>query len=544
MRPAALLLVVSASIASPSRVPAQGEDARPIRTGTLRVVLAPDWARANRRFGEGTPGFATGALEPLSVDYGAESLGTAQLTFLAPAEASVRGLTGLSSFALNVGRARLSLNSSVRVVPIGFELGITRRISLSVAVPLVRARMEAFMLGPDTSAAGAATRGNVGFNPALLTAGAMDGFRSEAEAALRALVDAAANGPPALQAQAQATLDDIAPLVCGLYSLAGGGATDPTSPCFAPGAAMSPFLPLEASEAGDSLTARLLREQQDYAAIRTSLAGQGFTIPAFSASFTLPDAPLDSLGMRRFFTDRNGPLAADSLTTVVRTRLGDVEAAASFQIADRPRFRSQAGILVRLPTGSVDSKDNLIDIGTGDHQLDIEFATRNDLVVNGRFWVHAGARFGIQLADELDRRVSPANLPWAPVSSTARVKRDLGDYVAIDVVPNWQLDDAFSVGIGWHWFRQGETVFEYADPADLSRIGLPASVLGQETRVNRTRIGAGVTFSTLSRYAVGRASLPYTVTASFQSTFRGDGGNVPQAGVFHLTIRGYIRLRD
>lgn len=78
--------------------------------------------------------------------------------------------------------------------------------------------------------------------------------------------------------------------------------------------------------------------------------------------------------------------------------------------------------------------------------------------------------------------------------------------------------------------------------ADATRIGLAASVLDQETEMTALRLGAGITFSTLGRYAAGRASLPYTVTASYNRVFSGSGGNVPAASSFSLLLRGYITL--
>ena len=542
---AATLLSLLATLALPRAAFAQGEDAVPVRPGTLRVVLAPDWARWNRRFGAGTPGFTKDALEPLGVDFASESLGVDRLSLLLPVQSRIQALTGQSGFALNLGRARITLNANVRVVPLGFELGVTRRLSLSLFVPLVRSRVEAFLLGPvpDTGAAGAATRGNVGFNPAFLTPGALDAFREQVDAALIALQTQATSGPPALRGQAQATLSSVQPLLCGLYTLAGGSAGGSNSLCFAATPdAMSPVLPLAGTAAGDTLAAMLARDQASYETLRTLYAGAGVALPALNETFALPDSALDSLGLRRLFSDPAGPLAADSLTNVVRTRLGDVEVGATYQLADRRRFRSQLAVTVRLPTGTRDSENNLIDVGTGDRQLDVEVATRNDLIVASTFWVHAGARYGRQFADELMRRVTPANFPFAPFSSLALVRRDLGDYVAIDIVPNWRLDDAFSVGVGYHYFSQGATRFSYVDPLGETRIGLPATVLEQETAVRRMRMGAGITFSTLGRYAEHRASLPYTVTASYQNTFWGKGGAVPQASVFRLVIRGYVRV--
>jgi hypothetical protein len=538
---AATLVAVLVLAALPRPAAAQGEDAAPLRPGTLRITLAPDWSRWDRRFGDGTAGYARGALEPAAIDFSSDALGVGQLPFLQGVESRVRNITGLSAFRLNLGRAQLTLNTSVRVVPLGFELGLTRRLAIGVMVPLVRSRVEAFLLGPDTSAA---ARGNVGWNPAFLNPGAADAFRQQVDSVLNALAAQAASGPPALRAQAQALLAGIQPQLCDLWALAGSLSPEDAASLCAPAglAQVAPFLPDTGSEAGRAITGWLGSAQTNYEQLRTQYAALGVALPGFTRGLALPTTPLDSADLRRFFTDRGGPLAADSLTSIVRTRLGDIEVGASYQLADRARLRTRVTMVARLPTGFVDSKDNLIDVGTGDHQLDIEVGVRNDVILGGAFWVHVGGRYGVQFADQLDRRVSPANLPFAAFLSSARVKRNLGDYLAVDLVPNWRLDDAFSLGLGWHYFRQGATRFSYADPADEARIGLRASVLDQETAITRMRIGAGMTFSTLSRYAAGRARLPYTVTASYQNTFWGEGGRVPAASVFNLTIRGYVRV--
>jgi hypothetical protein len=222
--------------------------------------------------------------------------------------------------------------------------------------------------------------------------------------------------------------------------------------------------------------------------------------------------------------------------------LGDIETGAWYQLVDRPRWRSQISLLVRWPTGFTDSPNNFIDLSTGDGQMDVELGFRNDLVLSEQLWLHVGGRYGAQLPAELDRRVAPVNILLAPVTSLARVRRDLGDYLALDVAPSWRLDDAFALGIGYHFYRRGATRHSYVNPADDQRVGVPASVLDVETEVTRMRIGAGLTFSTIARHARGRARLPYTVSASFQRTFFGEGGQVPVAETFNLTVRAYIRL--
>jgi len=116
---AAALVSVFALAVLPRSVVAQGEDAAQLRPGTLRITLAPDWSRWDHRFGEGTPGYARGALEPAGIDFSSDSLGVGQLPFLQGVQTRVRNITGLSAFRLNLGRAQLTLNTNVRVVPLG-----------------------------------------------------------------------------------------------------------------------------------------------------------------------------------------------------------------------------------------------------------------------------------------------------------------------------------------------------------------------------------------------------------------------------------------
>jgi hypothetical protein len=539
-RALAAATLVSALITGFRDARAQGEDALPLRRGTLRLNLLPDWARWNERFGRGTPGRTDGAREPLDVDFSTDSLGAAQLPFLAGAEARLRAVTGLAGLSLNLGRARLTLNNSVRVVPLGVDLAISSRLVVRALLPIVRARAEVYLLGPADTGFGSAS---VGLNPALATPGALDAFRGEVDAALAALAAQAATGPAGLRAQAQAAYDALRPLLCNLYTLGAGNASSSASPCFvAAGALASPVLPLSASAAGDSIGARLAAAQASYENLRQQYAAQSVTIPAFTAAYALPATALDSTDLRAMFARTAAPIGADSLASIVRTRVGNVELGAWYQLAMGPRWRSQVELTVRLPTGTDDSPHHFLDLGTGTAALGYELAWRNDLVLRPDFWIHAGARAGGWSSYELVRRVAPANILVVPVADTATVSRAPGLTTQLDLVPNWQLDDAFRLGVGVHWIRRGATTHTYVNGADATRIGLAASVLDEETEMSALRLGAGLTFSTLDRYARGRASLPYTVTASYTRVYGGSGGNVPAFSAFSVLVRGYVTL--
>lgn len=536
MRRSTLTAAVSliSALFAPAALLAQGETATPMHAGSFRLSIGANWQHYSERFGTPSPlnpALTDGAREPLGFYFSSDSLGVKQLEFLTPVQDAIRALTGVSGYALNLGKSRLTLDASVRHQPIRLAFAPAKMIGFQVTVPIVRARMSAALAVTDTSFA---ARGNVG----LVAAGTLDAFRTQADAALIALQTQAASGPASLRAQAQAEFDAIRPLVCGLSTLATSSSTDAASPCFG-GTAPVSFLPLAASEVGDSITARLGRAKTSYSALRTQYQAQGVTLPDFSAAYTLPVTPIDSTALRGLL-QTSGPIGGDSLAEVVRTGIGDIEVGGWLQLFDNPGWRSQVAVTLRLPTGKTDSPGNLIDIGTGDHQMDVEVGFRNDLVLSRNLWVHAGGRYGVQMADRLTRRVSPWYLPFATAATTAEVNRNLGDYYAIDVAPNWQLDDAFGVGFGWHYFHQGATTYSYVNPADETTIGMPASVLGLATSVTQMRVGAGATFSTLERYMQGRARLPYRVTWSYNSTFYGRGGQVPKAGVMTVEIQAFF----
>jgi len=539
------LLAASAPVilglAVPALARAQGENATPLLPGTILIGVDGWWAHASDRFGAPTPlapGLAEGTIEPLGRYFG-DSLTSTQLPWLAASESELRTLTGLGAYALNLGRSKLTVETSLRNTPVRLNVALSRRIVLGVSVPIVRAYRYVTQRLPDSTVA---SHGNAGWNPEETTPGTYTGFRTDVDAALAALQQQAASGPPALQGQAQALLSQLQPFLCGLYTLGAGQASDQASLCWsAAGGAQATFLPVATTAAGDSLTIRLGRAQTQYEALRQQYANLGVAIPAFTTGYALPSAPLDSNGIRNYTSNPLYPLAADTLTTVVRTGIGDVEVGGWYQVADRPGLRSQLGGILRLGTGKMDSPDNLADIGTGDGQTDVEVWTRNDVIFSPRFWLHAGGRYGVQFAQTLERRVSPYWLPYAPAASLATLTRTPGNYFQVDLVPNWQLDDSFGVGLGYHYYRKGADDYAYA-AADSAAIAplMPASVLGEGTSVSRMRVGAGVTFSTLNRYLAGRAKLPYRVTWSYQRTFFGRGGQVERASVMSLTVEAYV----
>jgi hypothetical protein len=512
----AAILGIATCVVLPRSLAAQTEFAVPLGRGQLRLDFTPVWSSWDHRFDPSAAGPV-----PISTDFTSNYLGVATLPFLQPLQDAIQSVTGLTKFFLNLGHTAVALTSSVRTLPVGIELGLTRRLAIGVTVPIVRSRVDvSFQV--DTAKA---RQSNVGFNPGLSGDTAAATFRTQMGNALAALQTQAASGPAALRAAAQAALTALQP-----FLTVGTGT----------------FLPRGGTEAADSITSRLRAAETNYGQLATQYQGQGVTLPPLTASLSLPDtgaaSALSRDDLERFFSDSMLPLAADTFGTVVRTGIGDITAHATFQFAEGTRYRGQLVVTTRFPTGKAPAANTFLDLGTGTHQFGVEVALASDLLLGRTFLIHGVARLGASASDQEPMRVTPPQFPIVPLSQLALIRIKPASHLAIELDPTWVMDDAFSVRVGYSYFSQGATQHSYVDPADSARVGMPAGVLDLETAVRWMRIGGGVTFSTLDRYTHGRAALPYSVTVSYAKTIWGGGGRVPQVSTFQIALRAYFRL--
>jgi hypothetical protein len=508
---ASLCLGAGAALTAPLR--AQTEFAVPLARGTLRLDITPYWLSYDHRFGLGVPGYADGAPVPINLDFQAESLGVASLPFLGPLQSNIQAASGLGGFSLNLGHTMTAMNASVRTIPIGLEYGLSRKLAIGVTVPIVRSRVDVnFAVDSATG-----KRSNVAFADTA----AVSPFRTQVDAAVAALEQQAASGPAALRAQAQSLLAQLQAFQYLAHAL---------------------LLPLSGADAGDSVTNRLAAAEAEYAALASQYASSGVTLPSLTAALALPDSATSRADLERFFSDSTLPMAGDTLGTIVRTGIGDITAHATYQFLDGPRYRGQLVVIARFPTGGTPYTSSFLDLGTGTHQFALEGAVAGDVLLGSNFLVHGVARLGGARADNLERRVTPPDLPFAPIAQLAMVHRAPGGWFGFEVAPTWMLDDAFSLRLTYSYFNQGRTHYSYVNPADSSRVGYAASVLDQYTDQRLSRIGGAVTFNTLPRYLAGTASVPYALTVSYENTVWGRGGWVPRASILRIQLRAYISL--
>ena len=200
---------------------------------------------------------------------------------------------------------------------------------------------------------------------------------------------------------------------------------------------------------------------------------------------------------------------------------------------------------MRFGTAQVDRPDDLVDVGTGDGQTDIEASGYADLVFTRRLWMSAIARYGVQMEDALPLRIPnvPRN-PYLMAYREQQVTRDLGDYLVLEATPRYVYNDYLSVTAQWSYRRKGEDtytgMFTVQGPDSLP-VNLDASVLGIDTEQTEQMVGAGLSFSTLRAYDRGRSRLPLEVQFLHTQSLSGSGYSTKRF-TSQVQVRFYTKL--
>ncbi|MCK5482344.1 MAG: hypothetical protein KAJ13_01525 [Gemmatimonadetes bacterium] len=205
------------------------------------------------------------------------------------------------------------------------------------------------------------------------------------------------------------------------------------------------------------------------------------------------------------------------------------------------RFRTTVGARYRFPLSDPDEApyldpDVFLQQPIGDGQADVELELYQDIAFGQRFLVVAGATYGIQLQDELVRRVVSPDQRYGLESQTVTVTRDLGDFFEIVISPRFALAEAMSLAIEYTFWNKKSDTYE------ISSGGVDASPLELETSQTRHSLGIGAYYRTTRLFAAGRAGLPIDLAVLWQTSIAGSGGQTPSAGVLTVSARVPIQL--
>jgi len=441
--------------------------------------------------------------------------------------ADLATVLGRPAGALTLGSLSAVAEQQRGVGTIGLGLGITKRLTLSVTVPIVSVRTQ-LQLRPD------ATEANVGLNPADLALGSAGGiaqtgaFFTAFDGAITSLSGRIATGSytnPAQLALAQETLGRATALRTGLYRLL----ADPVR--------SAAVLPTATSADGTALLTAI-------SALDATLAGS-LGSDAIGTAPALPTSVLTTSDLDALLSAPSG-FGIESPEDIPPVGLGDVELALTAELLRRgaPGDARWLGAWVRggarLSTGRAPRPAYLLDQGSGDGQPDIEVGGTIE-AGRRRLGVRADALFTMQLSGTVLDRPGGRDQLLRPARSESLFSRNPGDLLTVTVQPFFRVVPHLAItGLVQHQ-RRGTDDLAWADPA-LALDGVDLSSLVTGSSANATRVGLGLSYVHDGLNREGILRMPVEAGFSIERTVGSSRGVVATPLTTRMVFRVYKRV--
>ena len=537
----AACLAASGSPLSAQRIRGLGDDATTIPAGTLRLDVRGEWSSADERYGPSTATAPNGTLRPLGDPFSLDTLGTVQLPALKAIEAGFRSLSGLPGVNVSFGRINVLRTDRLQITPIIAELGITRRWMVGLTVPIVKARSSVFVNTNPAGTEGNITLPNSSTRATVVLADTAYGNQMErAAVAVQTYCAGAGSGSPECTSNLSAVnaARTFGQQVSELY---GTGTV----------------LPVANSNIQQAIDARATVYRDVLNQFSTNVGSD--VVPAITATAIVAPPPLTTEDLQGVLAEPSLGLLADTLGTVERVHLGDIELSAKMMVwgeayddtsAVQQGFRTRlaVGAAYRLPTGSKMDPSQLADIATGTHEAALGARGYLDVLSGKHFWASVVARYWKSLGSDVDMRVTDyPDQPYPLAARTATVHRTLGNLIELEAIPRWSINDFVSVSGQYEFRHQAASqysgaVFSYApDSATTDSVTVDPSSLSIGTGFSEHRAGLGLAFSNLHAYAHGDARIPFEVSYTHFQTVSGSG-YVERQTNDQISFRLYYRL--
>jgi hypothetical protein len=539
----ALLASLQAALAAPAHAQAtlsHTDDAIPIPSGWVRLSVLNAWERYDSRFGE------SGTLRALGEEFSTDSLGPRQLPRLAAIESGLQTLTKDPTQRLTFGRLDVRSDARIVTTPIALEVGITRRLTLGVVVPVVQTRRTAQVRVNQREKGDTTKTSNVGiFSESQRAAKAALNAQvvadlTKAATALNGLLARCRQNPAATECNP----------VRGKEAAAAAAAQRATAFAGAVASAygITPATAIVAPLAGSPLATLIEAER---AALATQLATfvPGTLIGALP-TVTTEFSYIDLQGRDREPGLLQNQLGGgfDSLATTERIGIGDVELRARVLLIDHvqrdtqplhgPQVRLGVGGIVRFATSKPDSAIDLLDIGTGEGP-GVELRSALD-VRAGRVGATVAARYATFAARTVTAPLVGYEVGGFPYPLVGEVSRKAGNVFGLDVTPRIFVGEWLAFEGLYGREHANAPTFSGADASPCSACTvLPNAIVPVAQTVQR--VGIGVRYSTVDAFLRRRAKYPVEVSYRHLETVTGDA-TAPKLFRDQIQLRIYYRI--
>ena len=520
MRLSLTTALLTTILAAPS-LSAQALDQTMVPRGRLRLQASPIFWSWDTRFGRAADG--SESTERLGDDL-TDPTGLALFPGIPTLTQIVRQVTGDGAYDPVLGPTDGRITQEMTRIEFGGDIGVFDWLTIGAVVPWVRNRTAVDLIfRPDT------INGNLGLNPTITDPGGVNAFlvsTMSADAAAQSnATSMCSGGPSAPCTSAQA----LATRTSGLNS------------SLQAAYAASPFFPLVGTTEGTALA-------QVATTLSADLTAAG--LPGLSA-LTLANETLAADGLALLPTVAGANI--DALLPLQTRKglwaVGDVEVSARLRLLDNltpspgapePGFgyRVTGSFLARLATGTQEDPDVLLDIGTGDRQMDLQGGLAAQVRLGGRIGLAVSGYYASQGSTTLVKRVAPPELAMPPAATRREVKWQPGTFVGFDLSPALHLSSTLTLAGEYRFFQKRRDSFELVSPDQT----LDPVVLALESGVKIHQVGGGLRYDTVEPWLRGDASRPIELHLRLLHSLKGSGGQTPESTRIEAGIRLFRRF--
>ncbi len=550
---AASLLAQSATphLAVAQAVAGVGDDAVPLPKGAYRFRIGGLWNDYTSVY---TPD-ASGTLKSraLLAPLNTTNLGTRALPQLSATEAAIRTLTSSASYALSLGTFEATGDVRQSTVPLALDIGITRRVSIGIAVPYVESRGRSQLVLNRTG-----TSANVGQNPAFSTtlgaaARTANGSllrqlalaRTQLAAEITRCADPLATNCTALRANpaaAQALLQQALGAQSAIAALYGDSLRG-----------ASPVVPITGSTSNSAIVATI-------GSLRSAFQGFGVTSIAPSIAPAAATIAYGPGSLRSIAADSAFGLRYNTVEGTRRAGIGDVDLTVTALLhdtfaADQRRRLNNSGRALRTTltagfrfgTAGADRVEDPLDVPIGDGASALLLRSTTDFIANRFFWLSASLRFVQPLSDNVAVAlplVTDSTIFNAFTVGTAA--RSLGQRIEIEIAPRLSIGQFFGISGAYLMRRVGESELRPQGSLGAVDCGIGAicpPILAQSTPATTVQaLSIGASFSSLASYMRGGAKWPLELLFSHTAPISASGGLQPIFSTDRLELKIYRKF--
>jgi len=262
------------------------------------------------------------------------------------------------------------------------------------------------------------------------------------------------------------------------------------------------------------------------------------TLAPLSEEGTVPLTTRDALDLIGRGLDINGDGSIEipgygykKFATWSERGIGDLEVGARVQYFSNDKWKLAFTGGVRFSTGKLDDPDDLVDLDFGSGAYALLFRFNHDYEVVKNLVLNATFEYDLVLPQNVRLRI-PDDVNQPLTENRERVRRDIGDIVALKASAEYTFWKGFSASLLYHFEGKAE------DNVSGNK-GYNYRSVEEETDTRSHVYVVGLSYSTIPSFAEKKFPIPLRVTVAYRERFAGKN-NVLDTKYIHAGLQVFF----